>query len=346
MGATAKRSAGTPKPLRWLAHRARRPVRHPIVPGLVHERDLVLVIGEGGAGKSFFLAHLATGISGGLPVWGRSTRPAPIIFAALERADATGARLDAAARTFGEDDPSIAIYEGPLDLGQAASVDAFIAVAQATIADRPDLPGAGLIVIDTLAKATIGLDELSARDMGKALAQVDRIIAGTECAVVLIHHTARKGGNPRGSSAIEGAADRVLHLNARPSGIRTVELVKNNHGPTGDTIQFRIDDRGLVELGEDPARRTPTGDEKRPARPLPRDAGMALEQLKRLARTTPVVDREAWRAAVYAACGDRKPDAMRQVFRKAQQVLGEAGLIEADGTGVRLASSVREREQA
>lgn len=66
-----------------------------------------------------------------------------------------------------------------------------------------------VVVIDTLARATVGLEENSAKDMGVAMAALKRIADATGAAVIVVHHTGKSGGY-RGSSAIEAAADAMI----------------------------------------------------------------------------------------------------------------------------------------
>lgn len=69
-----------------------------------------------------------------------------------------------------------------------------------------------IIIIDTLHTATIGADENSAKDMGKAL-QFCRYVANKlGCAVLLIHHTNKGDTGERGSSALRGAMDVMIEI--------------------------------------------------------------------------------------------------------------------------------------
>lgn len=69
-----------------------------------------------------------------------------------------------------------------------------------------------LIVFDTLARCLVGADENSAKDMGIAIAALDRLRTETAAAVLVVHHTGKDGNQERGSSALRGAADTVVAL--------------------------------------------------------------------------------------------------------------------------------------
>ena len=93
----------------------------------------------------------------------------------------------------------------------------------------------------------MGSDENSAKDMGQFVAAVDRIRVETGCCVLMVHHTGKDAGRgPRGSSALEGAADTVLML-TESNGIRQLAVRKQKDGPPR-TLNFRLEP---VQLGWD-----------------------------------------------------------------------------------------------
>jgi hypothetical protein len=69
-----------------------------------------------------------------------------------------------------------------------------------------------MVVIDTVARAMLGLDENSSRDMSLFIEACNVIQREMNCAVVLVHHTQKAGDQERGSSALRGAADMMLKL--------------------------------------------------------------------------------------------------------------------------------------
>jgi hypothetical protein len=76
-----------------------------------------------------------------------------------------------------------------------------------------------LIVIDTLARCLIGGDENSAKDIGLAIAGIDRLRTALRCAALLVHHSGKNSDTERGSSALRGAADTMLALSKDGNGI-------------------------------------------------------------------------------------------------------------------------------
>lgn len=75
-----------------------------------------------------------------------------------------------------------------------------------------------LIIIDTVARCMVGMDENSTRDMSLFVEKWDEIRKQFECALLFVHHTNR-ANTQRGSSVLDAAADSVMVL------YRTEEII-------------------------------------------------------------------------------------------------------------------------
>lgn len=81
-----------------------------------------------------------------------------------------------------------------------------------------------LVVIDTLARTAVGLNENDARDMGLIISFMDAIKTKLKCAVLVVHHTGKEEGRGmRGSNALEGACDAAFQV-SRNKGLRAVSV--------------------------------------------------------------------------------------------------------------------------
>ncbi len=72
-----------------------------------------------------------------------------------------------------------------------------------------------LVVIDTLARNTAGMEENSAKEMGQAVSGCDYMREQLGCTVLVIHHSGKTTPDSpkprlRGSSALNGAADIII----------------------------------------------------------------------------------------------------------------------------------------
>jgi hypothetical protein len=71
-----------------------------------------------------------------------------------------------------------------------------------------------LVVVDTFARASVGGDENSAKDVGLAIDALDTLWREHGVSSLVIHHSNKYGGSERGSSAIRGAADATWEVKA------------------------------------------------------------------------------------------------------------------------------------
>jgi hypothetical protein len=84
-----------------------------------------------------------------------------------------------------------------------------------------------MVVFDTLARCVPGAEENSARDMGLAIANTDRIRDELQTTPVWIHHTNRREQGERGSGAVRGAADNMIEVFPNGDGSIRVSCSKS-----------------------------------------------------------------------------------------------------------------------
>jgi len=78
------------------------------------------------------------------------------------------------------------------------------------------LTRARLVVIDALSDVMLGGDENSVRDVAPVFHRLRQVAEATGAAIVVIHHC-NKSGSYRGSSAMHGAVDLMLMVDSKPS---------------------------------------------------------------------------------------------------------------------------------
>jgi hypothetical protein len=189
-----------------------------LVDTLLPADALTMLYGPPGTYKSFLAVDLAAHIALGRPWCGLDVTPGRVLYVVAESPAGTGGRI-AAWAAYHEVDLS------QLDrlhwLRDAVNIyDPLQALALASIVNERD---DDLVVIDTLARCTVGAEENSAKDMGIVIAAADKLRAGGR-SVLLVHHTgkdAERGG--RGSSALKGAVDAELET-VRETGKHRVTL--------------------------------------------------------------------------------------------------------------------------
>jgi len=188
---------------------------------------LNVLFGASGAGKSFVALDYAL----------RIAQTDVVIFGAAEGGSGIQNRVKAWCKHHGKQPGNIRFAIEAVNLLDNLAVDMFIASITAL---KPKL-----VVIDTLARSMVGGDENSARDMGKAIDNCNRIQRETGAAVLLVHHTGKSGSNERGSSALRGAADMMIELTSDG------DVIKLSCSKSKDTAGFETRYLRMVKVNTD-----------------------------------------------------------------------------------------------
>ena len=96
-----------------------------------------------------------------------------------------------------------------------------------------------LVVIDTQARVTVGMEENSAKDMGEFVQRVEQLRVATGACVLVVHHQGRSGEHMRGSTALEGAATTIIKVK-KDDDLLTVECQKQKDAPEFAKIALRL----------------------------------------------------------------------------------------------------------
>lgn len=107
-----------------------------------------------------------------------------------------------------------------------------------------------LIVLDTQARITLGLNENDSSEMGTLTEAVRLLKEHTGACVLVVHHTGRAGENARGSSAIDGAQDTELRVDRKGKELAaTIKIDKQKDGDESLEWPFTL---RVMELGHAP----------------------------------------------------------------------------------------------
>src|SRR5690606_18490781 len=182
----------------------------------------------------------------GLNWHGMRTRQGAVLYVAAEGGAGLAKRLEAWHVHHGQpiDRPGLLVIDRAVQLADEGTVDlAKILRLYAAAADR--VPR--LIVVDTLARCAIGLDENKAQDMGKLIDAAENLKRASGCCVLLVHHTGKDASRGlRGSSALTGAIDSGLIVTAEQGTLRMHTAKQKDDRER--TFTFRLQQ---VPLGHD-----------------------------------------------------------------------------------------------
>lgn len=172
--------------------------------GILPKPCLAVLYGEPGSGKSFVALSLALTVTLGGPWLGKATERAKVLYIAAEGVLGLKNRIAAHKVRWDIESLNVRFLPRAVNIMDEDEVGRLIRLLKQKDFN-PDC-----IIIDTLARVTVGADENSAKDMGKAIAELDRLKNETGAAVLVIHHTRKGGDSERGSSALRGAADVMI----------------------------------------------------------------------------------------------------------------------------------------
>lgn len=174
----------------------------PLIDGTLAEGQLAELIGEPGTFKTFIALSQMLCLAAGRDWCGHSVPKAvKTLYVLAEGANSVEVRSKAFCELHGiaadELTDKFFVYPRPV---QMVNEDHMQAVRRFI-----ELHGIRAVVFDTKARCTVGVEENSATDQGRAIANVEAVKEATGTAVLIVHHTARGADTGRGSTAWLGA---------------------------------------------------------------------------------------------------------------------------------------------
>ncbi len=190
-----------------------------------------MIVGRHSALKSATAQDMAVCIAAGIPWHGHAVKQGRVVYVCGEGLSGLRGRFAALRRHYGvEIDPDMLIVTDAVQLTKPEAV--------AELADG--IGTAALIVLDTIARCAVGVEENSARDMGLVVAGLGELRRLTGAATLGIHHTGHDGEHGRGSSAVPGALDSEIKA-MRDSDELTLKFTKARDWAEPDDLHLRIE---------------------------------------------------------------------------------------------------------
>lgn len=209
------------------------PDPEPLVDDFLFRDSINWLQGKSGDGKSFVALDVAGCVATGVPWQGRLTTDGgePVLYLVAE--GVTGMRKRVRAWEHAMGGPMLGVTFLPMAV-QAAESYHWESLIEVAAELRP-----ALIVLDTQARITVGLDENSAQDMGRFVEAAERLRRATKAAVLVVHHEGRVGEWMRGSTALFGAATTVIRA-VKDDLVITVQCPKQKDAPEFDDFELRM----------------------------------------------------------------------------------------------------------
>jgi hypothetical protein len=183
-----------------------------LVAGLLFTPGLSVVYAPPKTYKTFLCLDLALCVATGESFMGRVVAQTSVLYVVAEGAGGIGRRVDAWRSRHDADIDRAAFLTCAVNLTDRCAVDELCSIGVGH--------GAGLVVLDTLARCTVGADENSARDMGLIVESLDQLRDTITGHVLTVHHAGKDTSRGmRGSNALLGAVDTVIELSGDHNAI-------------------------------------------------------------------------------------------------------------------------------
>ena len=231
-------TAQSPKLLYTVAELATIPSPRWLLEPELQRDSITVLVGEPGIGKSFLALDWALQVA----------QTENVVYIAGEGASGYQQRIEAWAQYHKGKTDKLFIWIEPVRVANIEDVARF------ALEIEPLKPA--LIIVDTLARAALGMEENSARDMGL----VDEALMGLKRrfnACVLVLHHAGKDGKYRGSSALLGNPDSFFVMKAVGTGARLMcTKQRNSEASPGRAIGWRQIGQSRVPVAPDSSHAT------------------------------------------------------------------------------------------
>lgn len=209
------------------------PDPEPLIGGVLYRDSLAWLYGPPGCCKSFIAIDMAGCIGTG-NIWQGfgPVKQGPVLYVVAEGVSGIKKRVRAWERAMHAEMSNVSFL--PVAV-QAANTEDWLALAQLVREIRPVL-----IVLDTQARVTTGLEENSAKEMGQFIHRVEQLRkAGDGVCVLVVHHTGRSGDHMRGSIAVDGAATTTIKV-TKSDDLIDVDCSKQKDAAPFEPFQLRV----------------------------------------------------------------------------------------------------------
>lgn len=216
------------------------PTPRPLVNGVLDLDTTSWLIGKPGSYKSFVALDLAGHVGTGKSWHGRPVTQGQVVYIVAEGVTGTRLRVAAWQQVYG---PMTGVRFLPRPV-QASNAGAWSVLVEACRRIGPVL-----VIIDTQARVTVGMDENDNTEMGGYIERADQIKRATGACVLTVHHIGRNGQDARGASAIDGAQDTEMRIERAADRRVTLHMDKAKDSDDTVTIDMEL---LKVEGGIDP----------------------------------------------------------------------------------------------
>ncbi len=188
----------------------------PLIADVLFKGTIARVIGASGTFKSFLTLDIAGCIGTGTPWHGRAVQQGLVIYLVAEGIKGVRKRVRGWEQHHGRKMTGVLFLPRPV---QAMDPE-WLVLMEAVRRLKP-----ALIICDTQARITVGVEENSATEMGRVVDRMEKLRAVCDSCILLVHHTGTEGERGRGSTAVKGALQTEIGVTRKGSGLASTVTV-------------------------------------------------------------------------------------------------------------------------
>jgi DNA-binding transcriptional ArsR family regulator len=189
------------------------------------------IVGKPGHGKSFVALDIAGCVGTGQPWQDRGVEQGLVLYVAAEGVSGMKRRVRAWEQSYGRTMTGVSWLPMAVQAGKPAE---WRGLRELAAEMQP-----AMIVIDTQARVTVGLEENAAKDMGEFVDALEKLRQATGACVLVVHHQGRSGDHMRGSTAMDGAATTVIRVE-KDEDVIVVKNPKQKDMEEFDDIELKL----------------------------------------------------------------------------------------------------------
>lgn len=193
------------------------------------------LVGKPGEGKSFVALDLAGCVGTGTAWHRHPVRQGRVLYIAAEGVRGVKQRVRAWERKHVKPMIGVDFLPFPVQSTNGSHWDALVGAAREV--------GYTLIVVDTQARVTVGVEENSNKEMGTFVHQAERLRKASNACTLLVHHVGAGGERGRGATTLDGALTTIMRCE-KSDGLVTLSCVKNKDAPEWAAIEFQLVSNG------------------------------------------------------------------------------------------------------
>lgn len=213
-----------------------------LVDGVLYRDTIAWLAGRPGRGKTLVALDIAGSVGTGTQWQGYRVSAGRVLYVIAEGARGVRRRVRAWEHLARRPMTGVDFLPHPVQAGDER--------AWSTLCRAAARQKYSMIVLDTQARVTVGLDENSGTDMGLYVERVEQLRVSSGACVLSLHHTPRNGDHVRGHTAIEGAAQTIIMV-VKSGNILTLHNTEDKGGKQKDAEPFDAISLEIKAVGDE-----------------------------------------------------------------------------------------------